>query len=108
MTLDEARAAIRSGAHYGDVYEHLGPADGAELAAWYVREPGVPNLAARQPTAAAPDPERPLREISGVPKHEAPVPVPTGDTCKRCGGLTVRTGTCLTCQSCGDSSGGCG
>lgn len=31
-----------------------------------------------------------------------------GDTvCKKCGGMMVRTGTCLTCLRCGDSSGGC-
>lgn len=27
--------------------------------------------------------------------------------CKKCGGMMVRTGTCLTCLECGDSSGGC-
>ncbi len=27
--------------------------------------------------------------------------------CKKCGGMMVRTGTCLTCIECGDSSGGC-
>lgn len=31
----------------------------------------------------------------------------TGNACAKCGGLLVRTGTCLTCQSCADSSGGC-
>jgi hypothetical protein len=32
----------------------------------------------------------------------------TGDICHSCGGASmVRTGTCLTCQDCGDSSGGC-
>ncbi len=32
----------------------------------------------------------------------------SGDTvCRKCGGMMVRTGTCLTCLQCGDSSGGC-
>lgn len=32
----------------------------------------------------------------------------SGDICADCGGTTmVRTGTCLTCQDCGSSSGGC-
>lgn len=31
----------------------------------------------------------------------------SGDLCSRCGGMCVRTGTCITCQSCGDNS-GCG
>lgn len=31
-----------------------------------------------------------------------------GETvCRKCGGLMVRTGTCLTCLQCGESSGGC-
>lgn len=33
----------------------------------------------------------------------------SGDCCKECGSFKmVRTGTCLTCQNCGSSSGGCG
>lgn len=32
-----------------------------------------------------------------------------GEACQRCGVMAlVRTGTCITCQACGDSSGGCG
>ncbi|PIP30142.1 ribonucleoside-diphosphate reductase, adenosylcobalamin-dependent [Candidatus Jorgensenbacteria bacterium CG10_big_fil_rev_8_21_14_0_10_54_38] len=32
----------------------------------------------------------------------------TGETaCRKCGGMMVRTGSCLTCLQCGDSSGGC-
>ncbi len=27
--------------------------------------------------------------------------------CKKCGGMMVRTGTCMTCLQCGNSSGGC-
>jgi ribonucleoside-diphosphate reductase alpha chain len=27
--------------------------------------------------------------------------------CRKCGGMMVRTGTCLTCLQCGESSGGC-
>ena len=30
-----------------------------------------------------------------------------GALCKKCGGMMIRTGTCLTCLECGDSSGGC-
>lgn len=33
--------------------------------------------------------------------------VQTGEMCTECGGFMVRTGTCMTCQSCGSSSGGC-
>jgi hypothetical protein len=32
----------------------------------------------------------------------------TGDICADCGSMAmIRTGVCLTCQSCGSSSGGC-
>ncbi len=33
--------------------------------------------------------------------------LPDGGTCFACGGMTVRTGTCTTCTSCGET-GGCG
>lgn len=38
---------------------------------------------------------------------EKPKPLPTGEICRTCGGLMVRTGTCHTCTQCGDST-GCG
>lgn len=31
----------------------------------------------------------------------------SGTMCKLCGGMMVRTGTCLTCKECGEASGGC-
>ena len=31
----------------------------------------------------------------------------TGNCCFLCGGQLVRTGTCETCQNCGEMSGGC-
>jgi len=33
--------------------------------------------------------------------------VPGETVCRKCGGMMVRTGTCMTCLQCGDSSGGC-
>ena len=30
-----------------------------------------------------------------------------GTVCRNCGGMMVRTGTCMTCFQCGTSSGGC-
>lgn len=37
-----------------------------------------------------------------------PAPQLSGDICQSCGSPNmVRTGTCLTCQNCGDTSGGC-
>ena len=37
---------------------------------------------------------------------EAPKPQLSGDACRRCGNFSlVRTGTCMTCQECGETSG---
>lgn len=37
-----------------------------------------------------------------------PIPRLSGDICQTCGSPNmIRTGTCLTCVECGDSSGGC-
>jgi hypothetical protein len=85
--LAESKFAILQGAEFGDVVETIDLADLPALREWFVCDPSVPNLAARAGSRAT---------------------VPTGEPCRRCGGLMVRTGTCLTCQSCGESSGGCG
>lgn len=101
MTTEDARDAILRGAEYGPVCGRLPVAadcaggavpcasgcDRCALAAWYAHEPSVPNLAARA---------------------GAKMSAPTGDACPRCGGLLVRTGTCMTCSACGESTGGCG
>lgn len=45
-------------------------------------------------------------EARGVLRRSAPSY--SGDICAECGSPSmVRTGTCLTCQNCGSSSGGC-
>lgn len=91
MTLDEAKAHLLAGGWYADVCGRIAEGDRAELAAWYAADPRVPNLTARMRAPVAPA-----------------APEQTGEGCKRCGGLMVRTGTCMTCQGCGESSGGCG
>jgi hypothetical protein len=53
----------------------------------------------------ADEPDKPLAERSGV-AYKAHVA--TGDLCPTCGGLLVQTGTCKTCNSCGNNTGGCG
>jgi hypothetical protein len=53
---------------------------------------------AANPISARDDHVRPRQSSMGF----------TGDPCDHCGLFTmVRTGTCLTCQSCGSTSGGC-
>lgn len=88
MTLVDAKNLILHGEPLADVIEHVAEGECEELKRWFCETPGLPNLKARaaQATRAA--------------------PASTGEVCK-CGGLMVRTGTCLTCQSCGESSGGC-
>lgn len=42
-----------------------------------------------------------------VPKPKTNGSIISDTVCRKCGGMMVRTGTCLTCLQCGDSSGGC-
>lgn len=95
LTHDQAADLIRRGMRFGDVAPLLGD-DAArdQLREWYVRADGVPV--------------NPVRPAPPQVQTAPPVRTATGDLCPRCGGLMVRTGTCSTCQSCGDSSGGCG
>lgn len=88
MTLDEAQAMVRRGVLYGDVFSLVDESAQSQLKEWYLSEPDLPNLAGRT--------------------KKQVVPVPSGDMCNKCGGHMVRTGTCMTCSSCGESSGGCG
>lgn len=43
--------------------------------------------------------------VKDLPPRNAALP--DGGVCFKCGGFTVRTGSCTTCTSCG-TSGGCG
>ena len=45
-------------------------------------------------------------EVSEAPRS-APLSSAEGTMCQNCGGLQIRSGSCLTCVSCGDTS-GCG
>lgn len=94
LTVSDACVLIREGHKFGDVAPLLSE-DAArdQLREWYVRADGVPV-----------NPVRPAAAPPAAPK----VKTATGDLCATCGGLMVRTGTCLTCQGCGNSSGGCG
>lgn len=107
LTLTEAVSMLDGGAKFGDVYPYLedSQSDGERLRMYFVygRLP-EPRMCA--------DPENtPLPQgwLKTPPKEQMHLSsIPTGDMCRHCGGLTTRTGTCVTCQSCGDSSGGCG
>lgn len=86
MTLMEAKEEIRvRGVPFEVVFPQVEDHNQEVLKAWFVTATGVPNLVARH----------------------ARQPLPSGNLCK-CGGMMTRTGTCETCQSCGESSGGCG
>lgn len=88
MTFDEAKTRLIGGAEFGDVFPHLPEAEGLRLKHWYTGDSRLPALKER---------------ASRNGKHVEP----TGDVCSVCGGLLVRTGTCLTCQVCGSTTGGC-
>jgi hypothetical protein len=50
------------------------------------------------------------RQSMHAPQHldQRSAPVLSGELCQDCGMfLMIRTGTCMTCQSCGSTSGGC-
>jgi len=46
-------------------------------------------------------------EIKVAAVVQGKVYVPGETVCRKCGGIMVRTGSCLTCIQCGDTSGGC-
>lgn len=85
MDLESAKAMLERGARFGDVYPLLSPEDQETLRYWFVRTDNLPNLSMRtaQPQTSS------------------------GNICKKCGGMLVRTGTCETCQDCGENE-GCG
>ncbi len=84
MSLAEAHEMLLKGVEFGVVHQCVSAEDQPALKAWYVKHPKLPNLIARKASTGE------------------------GNLCGKCGGLMVRTGTCETCQSCGESSGGCG
>lgn len=101
MTLDEAKQLIRGGAHFGDCFERLDPEGRALIPGWFVREPGLPNLAARAPAAVAHPVATP--ELTRRQAAEAGY---TGDPCPVCGSARMkRNGSCLMCESCGSTTG---
>jgi hypothetical protein len=85
MTLQEAKARVLAGQYIGTVYPKLaGDKDKDELRAWFVIDSRLPAIDRRTKTET------------------------TGNACRKCGGANlIRTGTCVTCQDCGDNE-GCG
>lgn len=83
LTVEEAKAMLLKGVEFGVVFVCVAENERGALREWYVRRAGLPNLAARNTSR------------------------PEGNSCQRCGGFLVRTGTCETCQECGENA-GCG
>jgi hypothetical protein len=90
MTLADAKRMVAAGVKFGDVYPFLDDIDrdGQALKDYFCFcfEANPVHLNGKT-----------------APRQET-----SGELCPKCGGFMVRTGTCLTCQSCGESSGGCG
>ena len=85
MRLAEAKDMLTMGVPFGDVYPLLSQDDQESIRYWFTRVENLPNLVMRvQPAGAT-----------------------TGNACRKCGGNLVRTGTCETCQDCGENE-GCG
>ncbi|MBI4119024.1 MAG: vitamin B12-dependent ribonucleotide reductase [Parcubacteria group bacterium] len=64
------------------------PADGSLI---------IENLPAKEPV---------LAEAKLAAKKSDSV-IYSGTVCKLCGGMMIRTGSCLTCRQCGEANGGC-
>lgn len=88
LTLEEAKNALRRGIKFGEVYPYLNePANGDLLKAFFAYGKHLEHDASAEARA------------KGY----------TGDTCTTCSSMCmVRVGTCLRCDSCGSTSGGCG
>ena len=85
MRLEDAQNLVTGGVAFGDVFEHVVTSDQELLKDWFVHSEALPNLALRSRAVA----------------------VSSGNLCRVCGGMLVRTGTCECCSFCGESS-GCG
>ena len=62
----------------------------------------VENLANKEPVAVE---TKIGGEITGAKKSTGVIYA--GTVCKFCGGMMIRTGSCLTCRQCGEANGGC-
>lgn len=81
---------------------------------WLLCPPEARGILGPAPTPDLPPKPTPLVVAASIDDSASDMalavrsPVLSGDMCATCGSLSmVRTGTCLTCQNCGDTSGGC-
>ncbi|MDI6820712.1 MAG: vitamin B12-dependent ribonucleotide reductase [Patescibacteria group bacterium] len=51
--------------------------------------------------------DKEINNVQDVSKNSKERTVLADIVCRKCGGMMVRTGSCLTCLQCGESSGGC-
>jgi hypothetical protein len=117
MTLEVAIEALQSGMKFGDVLPFLSNPERDEdtLRHYFVHgclpQDSTLELSPVQSQQLPKITNGTVVRMNGTkpyPHSPPEVKVATGDICSGCGGLMVRTGTCLTCQGCGASSGGCG
>jgi hypothetical protein len=112
LPLEQARAMIESGARFGDVVHLVSDVDYEELAAWFVREPSVPNKRARLLSRLEGEQKReqeeyPLRELPKLHAKKLTTFINL-QPCAACGGYDFVPGACPICSNCGQSIGGCG
>lgn len=110
VTLEEAKQLVADhGVRYGDVFPLLPEGDREPFREWFLHAPGLPNLAARDPAPPSPNGELEDDDPPAViPITSARASGYTGDVCQHCqGSRMVRSGACLRCEDCGQTT-GCG
>ena len=93
LPLEDAKFQCLSGnKKFGDVYPKLHPDDREVFKEWWLHEPSLPVIK----TTLSPTEEIISARDMGY----------TGDSCGKCGQMTLRrVGTCLRCDTCYSSSG---
>lgn len=99
MTCEEGQALALKGVRFADIYPAIIMEEDRRLfKSWWLAEPTVP-------TSRISPQEAGLLRVRAMEAQDRAVV--SGNGCTVCGGLMVWTGKCQTCQTCGNSSGGC-
>jgi|ERR1051325_3927818 hypothetical protein len=99
MTLEDAKQQALSGSNFGVIYPALDNEDVRRLfKAWWLYDSRLPIYRLSSQEAG-------LLRVKTA--QSSGMTVESGNGCTICGGLMIWTGRCQTCNSCGNSPGGC-